>query len=162
MIVLRDDVAIAMARWRYYPDLPQQAAKVNVPPGLAEMVKPDGDLSAGTWTMLNSCADTNTEMYEAMMDYMHEIYYKFMSGKPHYLIELLGTAHEAQGTGAGRLLLETLAREADERGVETFVQTNNIVVKFYEKMGYMIRERKMMPGNLKYEEFALVRTPRGR
>ena len=159
MVVLRNNAIIAMARWRYYPRLPHEPLAVNAIDADADLTNPEGDLSAGTWTLLKSSPDTNTEMYKAMMVFMQEVHIKYMSGKPHYLIELLATAHEAQGTGAGRLLLEELAKRADKQSVETIVETNNLVVEFYEKLGYEIRERKMMPGDLDYEEFALIRAP---
>jgi len=151
---------VAMGRWRYYPELPHQPIAVDGP--AANLARSDGDLSAGSWTLLKTCPDTDSELYDPMAVFMAETHTSLMGNRPHYLIELVGTVHEAQGMGAGRLLLQEINRMADQLGVEIFVETNNIVVKFYEKIGYEIQERLMMPGGLGYEEFILTRSPRSK
>ena len=154
----RNGAIVAMARRRYFPTLPHHPIALEGPD--ADFARPDGDLSAGTWTLCKMCPDINVEMFEAMMAFMAQAHTQLMTGKRHFLIELVGVAHEAQGQGAGRLLLEDINRRADDLGVEVFVETNNLVVDFYEKMEYKILDRLMMPGGLQYEEFNLLRLPR--
>ena len=153
----RNGAIVAMARRRYFPTLPHQATALEGPD--ADFVRPDGDLSAGSWTLCKMCPDIDAEMFEAMMGFMAQAHTRLMTGKRHFLIELVGVVHEAQGQGAGRLLLEEVNQRADDLGLEVFVETNNLVVDFYEKMGYKILDRLMMPGEIEYEEFNLIRLP---
>ena len=78
-------------------------------------------------------------------------------GRMHYLIELVATSHQYKGSGAGRLLLEWVCTEADKEGLPVFVETNQDIVKFYERSGFEVVETLSMPGGFGYEEYIMVR-----
>jgi GNAT superfamily N-acetyltransferase len=140
---------VAYARCRFYTDQTPTA-----------MTSCSGeDLSAGTWTLMGPPPEGELELFQAMADFLGEMHHMHMAGRAHYLLELVGTIQEAQGEGAGRILMDALGAEADERGVEIFVETNNMVVDFYKKLGWMVKDERAMPGDLGYVEFVLVRYP---
>lgn len=154
----REDAIVALGRWRFFPEYPHDPVKVDGPE--AEILKPDGDLSAGSWTLLKTCEETDQfiESYDAMISFLALGLQTYMKDRPKgfYHIELVGTVHEAKGLGAGRLIIDEVKKMAKEKGVDVFVETNNIVLKFYEKLGFELEDKLMMPDKFDYEENVLV------
>ncbi|ETN37123.1 uncharacterized protein HMPREF1541_08113 [Cyphellophora europaea CBS 101466] len=155
-----DDSVIALGQWRFFPDYPHRPPRLELESATSAQLDPNGNLAAGTWSLLRSCEDTDLELYRGMTGFLAEMHGKMMAGTPHYNMELLATVQEAKGKGAGRLLVEELGRVADAKGVVAFVETNNIVVEFYRKMGWVVKEQLAMPGGVGYEEYILVREPK--
>ena len=78
----RNGAIVAMGRWRYYPKLPHQAIAVDGQ--AADLARSDGDLSAGSWTLLKTCTDTDIELYDAMAVFLAETHTNLMRSRPHY------------------------------------------------------------------------------
>jgi ribosomal protein S18 acetylase RimI-like enzyme len=146
----REESIVAYGRWRFYADQRPKPLTSDSGP----------TLSAGTWTLMGPPPEGEMELFHGFADFLGEMHHRYMSGKAHYLLELVGTIQEAQGTGAGRALMDALGIEADAKRVEIFVETNNLVVDFYKKLGWMVQEEKAMPGGLGYTEFILLRYPK--
>ncbi|KAF7196934.1 hypothetical protein HII31_01852 [Pseudocercospora fuligena] len=117
------------------------------------------DVSAGFYSLYPFTPDHNFEMFKPAMDAMIEGRTKVFSGtgKKHWLIELFGVDHGYKGLGLGRKLLEKCFEIADERSEDVFVEANASAAGMYMKMGFESQGSVMMPGDLKYEEFMLVR-----
>ena len=124
-----------------------------------QLVRNDGDLSAGTWSLLSLTPDHDHELCKSFIDFLAQTRKSYMATRPHILLELVLTVHKRKGSGAGRMLVQTLCEEADREGLEIFVETNGPIVAFYEKFGFAVRDRLMMPGGLGYEEAILIRKP---
>lgn len=58
------------------------------------------------------------------------------------------------------MLLQWGCDRADAEGVDIFVQTNMMVLSFYEKFGFEVNDTMEMPGGFGYREYFLVRRPR--
>lgn len=56
-------------------------------------------------------------------------------------VDTLAVEPEWQGQGAGRLLMEEVCKEADERGWESMLEATEEGVRLYEKMGFVEREK---------------------
>ncbi|KAL0562788.1 hypothetical protein V5O48_019290 [Marasmius crinis-equi] len=145
-VVTHGEHIVALARWRFSSSTWD-----------TEEPETPGDLTSGTWSLIPLSSGHDEELCKSMIDFMGVTRKSYMSGRPHILLELVLCAHEYKGIGAGRLLVEQCIREADERGLEIFVETNGAIVKFYEKFGFKEKERVVMPGGYGYEEIILLR-----
>ena len=114
-------------------------------------------LDAGAWSQVPLTVDHDAAMCNAFIDFIVLCRQTAMTGTKHYFIELLATSHEYKGSGAGRLLMDWLCAEADRNAAAVFVETNTDIVKFYQRFGFDVFERLIMPGEYKYEEWVLVR-----
>lgn len=84
-----------------------------------------------------------------------------MMGQAHFVIELFGVDHSVKGYGLGKMLLTKACEIADEAGLPIFVMANASAQGIYPKVGFELRDVKVLPGELKYEEFMLVRPAGG-
>lgn len=116
----------------------------------------------GTWSKVPFTIDHDRTLCDAFMEFMGRARADYMADKRHLFIELVATAHDFKGQGAGRLLVERICADADEEGLECFVETNRDIVGFYERFGFGLREERDMPGGLGYTEFIMVRSPKKR
>ncbi|EME87105.1 uncharacterized protein MYCFIDRAFT_29868 [Pseudocercospora fijiensis CIRAD86] len=121
------------------------------------------DDSAGFYSLYPFTPDHDAEMFRPAMDAMVEGRRKvfFGTGKRHWLIELLGVDEGYQGMGVGRRLMEKGFEIADFRGEDVFVEANAGAVGMYIKMGFESQGSVVMPGEMRYEEFMLVRRRKG-
>ncbi|KAG7100116.1 hypothetical protein E1B28_001896 [Marasmius oreades] len=159
-----EEEIIALARWRFSSSTWDSEVPCAEISRVSESttLKPTGDLSAGTWTFLPLSPDHNEVLSKSFIGFMASARKNHVCNRAHIIIELVACAHEFKGLGAGRILVEQCIREADQRGMEVFVETNGPIGKFYEKFGFMERERVGMPGGMGYEEIILVRPVWGR
>lgn len=120
---------------------------------------PNSHLDKWVFTAVPLTNDHDQELCKGMIDFAVSTRRKAMSGIAHVFVELVATRHEYKGKGAGGLLLRHIRVVADEERLPIFVETNGAIVKFYEKLGFEIKETMAMPGGLGYEEFILIREP---
>lgn len=82
-----------------------------------------------------------------------------MGGREHFVIELFGVDHEIKGCGLGKMLLLRACEIADEAGLPIFVMANASARGIYQhaSIGFELRDVKVLPGELQYEEYMLVR-----
>lgn len=116
---------------------------------------------AGFYSTFGPTPDHDAEAYEAVAANLAAARQSYMSGRAHLVIELFGVDHGAKGLGLGRLLLERACEIADGEGLPIFVMANASAQGIYPKVGFELRNVKVMPGELKYEEYMLVRSARG-
>jgi GNAT superfamily N-acetyltransferase len=76
------------------------------------------------------------------------------------VLELLMTAKEYQGRGAGSLMLRYGCDMADRDGLETYVDSTPHGFPIYQKYGFVLKREEEMPGGLDYIERSLVRPPK--
>ena len=112
------------------------------------------DRGAGTWTLFPCTEDHDEGMYESMVNSMVEHRERLMLGRKHYLIGLFGVDHGFKGKGVGSALLRRACEIAC--GVDVFVQANANAKGFYERMGFKVEGKAVMPED-GYEEYMLVR-----
>jgi ribosomal protein S18 acetylase RimI-like enzyme len=117
-------------------------------------------LDAGTWSRIPWTTDHDVETLSTAVAFQSAGREKAMKGKRHYFIELLATKHEFKGKGAGKMLIDWVCEQADNEQVEVFVDTNKDIVKFYERFGFIVQEKMVMPGDIAYEQYLLVRPAR--
>lgn len=117
-------------------------------------------LDCGTWSRIPWTADHDAESLNTATAFQALGRQKAMTGKRHYFIELLATTHECKGMGAGKMLINWVCEQADKENVSVFVDTNKDVVKFYEKFGFVVYEKMVMPGEIAYQQYLLIRPPR--
>ncbi|KAJ8073460.1 hypothetical protein PM082_011736 [Marasmius tenuissimus] len=157
-VVTCADEIVALGRWRFSsPTWDTEPIEGSQPDSENSNLAFTSDTSAGTWSLFGFSPDHDEEMCKSLIDFLGVTRKSYMSGRAHVLLELVLCAHEYKGVGAGRMLVEQCVREADERGLEIFVETNGPIVKFYEKFGFEVKERLVMPGGYGYEEIILVR-----
>jgi len=82
-----------------------------------------------------------------------------MTGHTHFVIELFGVDHETKGSGLGKKLLLKACEIADEAGLAVFVMANASAKGIYQhpEIGFELRDVKVLPGEMQYEEYMLVR-----
>lgn len=131
------DVIIAIGRWRF--------SRENEP------------IDGGSWSRVPLSEDHDHERYSAMINFQLEQRQYIMRGRPHILIELLVAVHEYKGLGAGQILVKRMCKDADDAGIECFVETNKNVVPFYEKLEFKVEKQAAMPGDDGYEEYILTK-----
>ena len=85
-----------------------------------------------------------------------------MMGRPHFVVELLGVDHETKGLGLGKKLLLRACEVADEAGLPVFVMANASAKGIYQhpEIGFELRDVKVLPGEMQYEEYILMRPAR--
>ena len=138
---------VALGRFRATPSTPS--------------IGSEHPLDAGTWSRVALTPDHDIGLCTAFIDFLALGRNKTMpDGRLHYLIELVATSHQCKGSGAGKLLLEWVCTEADREGLPAFVETNQDIVKFYERAGFAVVETLSMPGGFGYEEYIMVRGPK--
>ena len=135
---------IALGRFRATPSTP--------------FIGSEHPLDAGTWSRVALSPDHDIGLCTAFIDFLALGRNKTMpEGQLHYLIELVATSHQYKGSGAGKLLLEWVYAEADKDGLPVFVETNQDIVKFYERSEFGVVETLSMPGGFGYEEYIMLR-----
>ncbi|KAK1071799.1 hypothetical protein LTR12_008566 [Friedmanniomyces endolithicus] len=115
------------------------------------------DKGAGSWNNHDLTPDHDVVGYKAMIDSMGEHRERLMLGRPHFLIQLFGVDHAYAGKGIGRSLLARACEIGDSAGLDMFVQANASAKGLYEKMGFEVGGEEVMPGEMKYVEYMLVR-----
>nr|POE48987.1 hypothetical protein CFP56_32139 [Quercus suber] len=105
--------------------------------------------------------DHDRDMYHNMIQTMVSHRERLMLGSRHFCIELFGVDEAYQGTGVGRCLLKHACRLADDAGLKTFVLANAGAKSFYERHGFLVDEVVTLPGELRYVEYLMVRSPQG-
>ena len=83
-----------------------------------------------------------------------------MRGQPHFVVEMFGVDHETQGSGLGTKMLLKACEIADEAGLPVFVMANASAKGIYQhpEIGFELRDVKVLPGEMQYEEYMLVRS----
>ena len=67
------------------------------------------------------------------------------NGKEQAQIRYMAIKNEYQNQGFGKLLIFDLEKIAKERGVkEIILQSREIAVKFYQKLGYITEKKKLI------------------
>lgn len=117
------------------------------------------DKGAGLWSSSPLTDDHNQSLYWPMIDGMSEHRERLMTGRKHFLLELFGVDQAYQGQRVGKQLLQRACDIADEAQYVTFVQANASARGIYEKAGFVLKSETLMPGELNYREFMLVRQP---
>lgn len=115
------------------------------------------DRGSGFYTGQPLTADHDTVAYGPMIDGMSAHRERLMLGTTHFLIELLGVDHAFKGRQLGRMLLSTACAIADAAGYPTFVQANGSAKDFYCKLGFECKDKNVMPGEIEYVEYMLIR-----
>jgi ribosomal protein S18 acetylase RimI-like enzyme len=132
-------------------------ARFQAPPADTSVAQP---LDAGTWSRFPWTIDHDVQTLNTAVAFQSAGREKAMQGKRHYFIELLATKHEFKGKGAGKMLIDWVCEQADKEQVEVFVDTNKDIVRFYERFGFNVQEKMVMPGDIPYEQYLLVRPKR--
>ena len=114
------------------------------------------DKGSGLW-MYDLTDDHDKIAYPPMIAGMTEHRERTMLGTAHFLIELFGVDDAYKGRQIGRKLLTRACEIADEAGYEIFVQANANARAFYGKLGFEERGKSVMPGEMEYVEYMLVR-----
>ncbi|KAK5124679.1 hypothetical protein LTR85_001392 [Meristemomyces frigidus] len=115
------------------------------------------DRGSGFWTMYDLTEDHDKIAYRPMIAGMTEHRERTMLGKPHFLIEAFGVDDAHKGLQIGKKLLSRACQIADEAGYETFVQANASARNCYCKLGFVEQGKSVMPGEVEYVEYMLVR-----
>lgn len=116
---------------------------------------------AGFYTTFSPTADHDAPAYKDVAEGLTSAREGFMMGQAHFVIELFGVDHSVKGYGLGKMLLTKACEIADEAGLPIFVMANASAQGIYPKVGFELRDIKVLPGELKYEEFMLVRPAGG-
>ncbi|CAJ2502880.1 Uu.00g102740.m01.CDS01 [Anthostomella pinea] len=114
------------------------------------------DKGTGIWTMYNITPDHGEAAFKSMIDGMVEHRERLIT-ETHFLIELFGVDHGYKGRGIGQRLLAMACEATDDSSREIFVQANASAKGFYCKQGFEVKGETVMPGELEYKEYMLVR-----
>lgn len=115
------------------------------------------DTGAGLYTSFPPTPDHDASSYTAVASGLARAREEMVAGSEHFVIELFGVDHAAKGLGLGLLLLRKACEIADAAGLPIFVMANASAQGIYPRVGFELRRVEVMPGELKYEEFMLVR-----
>lgn len=58
-------------------------------------------------------------------------------------------------------MVQRICDIADEEGMEIFVLANGMATPFYQRFGFVVKEKVVLTGVEEYVEEGLVRPPRG-
>ncbi|KAK4088893.1 hypothetical protein Purlil1_6746 [Purpureocillium lilacinum] len=128
----------------------------DIPPAAAGEVGSDGDGSSAAdgemvafamcyfWTTPRDSLPprpawgpgTNPEACELFFGRLRDEWLARMAGKPHAYLKLLHTDPDHQRRGAGSMLLQHLAAEADRLGLPTYLEASEEGAPLYEKNGF--------------------------
>ncbi|KAF2104838.1 acyl-CoA N-acyltransferase [Rhizodiscina lignyota] len=81
----------------------------------------------------------------------------------YYFCNIVTVLPEAQGKGVGRALMEEVLREADERGIDCYLESSRDVpnVAIYEKFGFeLVREMDCDDEGDKIKLYCMIRKPK--
>jgi GNAT superfamily N-acetyltransferase len=79
--------------------------------------------------------------------------------EPHWHLSLLGVAPERQGTGIGSALLRPVLERCDREVRAAYLETSRAAnLRFYERHGFVVRERVDLRGGLRV--WTMLRAPR--
>jgi len=120
------------------------------------------DHGAGFWSSFPPTPDHDAAAYADVSSNLSNAREALMMGQPHFLIELFGVDHETKGSGLGKKLLLKACEIADEAGLPVFVMANASAKGIYQhpEIGFELRDVKVLPGEMRYEEYMLVRPAR--
>ena len=121
------------------------------------------DRGAGFWSTFSPTPDHDAATYADVSSNLAHAREEFMLGAPHFVIELFGVDHEKKGLGLGKILLLKACEIADQAGLAVFVMANASARGIYQHpdIGFELRDVKVMPGEMRYEEYMLVRPAGG-
>jgi GNAT superfamily N-acetyltransferase len=119
---------------------------------------------AGLWSTFPPTPDHDEAAYADVASGLAKAREGLMAGQAHFVIELFGVDHEIKGFGLGKMLLLRACEIADEAGLAIFVMANASAKGIYQhpEIGFELRDVKVLPGELQYEEYMLVRPAGGR
>lgn len=114
---------------------------------------------AGFWSTFPPTSDHDVTAYADVAAGLAEARENLMAGRPHFVIELFGVDHEIKGFGLGKMLLLKACEIADQAGLPIFVMANASARGIYQhpSIGFELKEVKILPGEMQYEEYMLVR-----
>ncbi|MCJ1247792.1 hypothetical protein MMC30_005007 [Trapelia coarctata] len=85
---------------------------------------------------------------------------RIMGGRLHYYLEIIATLPSHQGRGAASKLIRWGLQQADNEGLEAYLEASAAVVPIYERYGYRTVST-YSPKRIEYTESFMVRAPRG-
>ncbi|KAJ3474130.1 hypothetical protein NLG97_g9976 [Lecanicillium saksenae] len=108
---------------------------------------------------------SNPEACELFFGTMTDKWFNRLGSKPHFYLKLLHTDPAHQRRGAGSMLLQHFADEADKRGLESYLEASDEGRPLYEKFGYetvevMVTDFSKWGGMDKYETCLMLRKPK--
>ncbi|WPH02324.1 Hypothetical protein R9X50_00518700 [Acrodontium crateriforme] len=114
---------------------------------------------AGMFTLAGNPfpSDGDNEALKAMVGTIVEHRERLMLGRTHFLLELFGVDNTYKGRGIGLAMLCKACDIADEAGHDVFVQANASAKDFYAKFGFQVQAESVMPGELQYREYLMLR-----
>lgn len=120
------------------------------------------DRGAGFWSEFPPTPDHDAAAYADVASNLTNAREALTMGQPHFVVELFGVDHETKGSGLGKKLLLKACEIADEVGLPIFVMANASARGIYQhpEIGFEVKDVKVLPGEMRYEEYMLVRPGR--
>jgi GNAT superfamily N-acetyltransferase len=120
------------------------------------------DRGAGFWSEFPPTPDHDAAAYADVASNLTNAREALMMGHPHFVVELFGVDHGTKGSGLGKRLLLRACEIADEVGLPIFVMANASARGIYQhpEIGFEVKDVKVLPGEMRYEEYMLVRPGR--
>ncbi len=118
---------IAAARWRlegYQDD--------KVTPRTQEQHDADKSLSA----LGDPYPESDVQVWNAFFKQMNDAKTEYMGARPYMCLDTLITHPEHRRQGAAKLLVEWGCKNADERGIEAYLESSQMGVPLYEGCGF--------------------------
>ncbi|KZF19723.1 acyl-CoA N-acyltransferase [Xylona heveae TC161] len=97
------------------------------------------------WLSFKDFPGFDVPLCDLFFDGMHQNREELMGDRPHWFLELLATAEDYQGKGAGSKLLRYGLDRADEAGVEAYVDASLEGLPIYQRYGWIVRNSLTMP-----------------
>lgn len=120
------------------------------------------DHGAGFWSEFPPTPDHDAAAYADVASNLTDAREALMMGQKHFVVELFGVDHDTKGSGLGMKLLLKACEIADEAGLPIFVMANASARGIYQhpEIGFEVKDVKVLPGEMQYEEYMLVRPGR--
>ncbi|KAH0266743.1 acyl-CoA N-acyltransferase, partial [Aureobasidium melanogenum] len=100
------------------------------------------------WSALDPHSDAETA--EALFGAFARNRQEMMGERRHYYMELLMTAEECKGRGAGGMILEYGTALADEEQVECYIDASPAGRPLYERHGFVFTKQEKLPMDYHY------------
>ncbi|KAF2085305.1 acyl-CoA N-acyltransferase [Saccharata proteae CBS 121410] len=104
---------------------------------LHERERSNGEVEEGL-SVPEPVPDMNAEAERAFYEIVYGATREVMGGRRHCYVSLLVTDPRHQRRGAGSLLLKWILRQADAKGLETFLEASQVARPLYERVGFEV------------------------
>ena len=157
---MRCNCALALRSGECYATSARDGVALWLPPGRTSMTVADMWHSGMLWAPLKYGIVGTVKVigFAHLIDSMH----KRCASMPHYYLFLTGVDPKQQRQGVSTALLGATLKRIDAERMPVFLETQSATnVEIYEKLGFVVVEKRAFPGKSNAFNWGMLRQPQG-